>query len=431
MRVGFIHPDLGLGGAERLIVDAAVALVQKGHDVTVYTSHFDPERCFSEAATGGPLDGRVVVYGSWIPRQLCGRLHIVFAMLRNAWLAARASRVAHDAYVCDQVSLSVPIVRALSTNGAARALFYCHFPDQLLSSKGSWLKRLYRTPFDAVEEWSTGCSDRIVVNSEFTQRVFADTFTSLYGRGVRPGVLYPCVKLGPTRVAAHDEETVTFLSINRFERKKNVRLAVLALAALRDVDAAAFARTRLVLAGGCDARVAENVEYHRELTELVAKEELTERVDFVLSFTDEQKAELLDECRAVLYTPHNEHFGIVPIECMAANRPVLAVESGGPLETVEDGVTGFHLPPDAPQRWAEKMALLGNDLALARKLGRQGRARTKRLFSFATFATQLDALVRQSAADVPRGPLLSALVYLAFAACVALLAVALYALVAP
>jgi hypothetical protein len=68
--------------------------------------------------------------------------------------------------------------------------------------------------------------------------------------------------------------------------------------------------------------------------------------------------------------------------------------------------------------------------SLAREL-KVERARTKRLFSFATFATQLDALVRQSADDVPRGPLLSALVYLAFAACVALLAVALYALVAP
>tara|TARA_A100001015_G_scaffold122838_1_gene136162 strand:- start:145 stop:249 length:105 start_codon:yes stop_codon:yes gene_type:complete len=29
MRIVFLHPDLGLGGAERLIVDAAVAMKQK------------------------------------------------------------------------------------------------------------------------------------------------------------------------------------------------------------------------------------------------------------------------------------------------------------------------------------------------------------------------------------------------------------------
>lgn len=35
LRIAFLHPDLGIGGAERLIVDAAVALKQRGHDVTM------------------------------------------------------------------------------------------------------------------------------------------------------------------------------------------------------------------------------------------------------------------------------------------------------------------------------------------------------------------------------------------------------------
>lgn len=35
MRVAICHPDLGLGGAERLIVDAASALAARGHDVVV------------------------------------------------------------------------------------------------------------------------------------------------------------------------------------------------------------------------------------------------------------------------------------------------------------------------------------------------------------------------------------------------------------
>ncbi len=34
-RVVFLHPDLGIGGAERLVVDAALALQSKGHQVSV------------------------------------------------------------------------------------------------------------------------------------------------------------------------------------------------------------------------------------------------------------------------------------------------------------------------------------------------------------------------------------------------------------
>jgi alpha-1,3/alpha-1,6-mannosyltransferase len=34
-RVVFLHPDLGIGGAERLVVDAALALQTKGHQVKI------------------------------------------------------------------------------------------------------------------------------------------------------------------------------------------------------------------------------------------------------------------------------------------------------------------------------------------------------------------------------------------------------------
>jgi alpha-1,3/alpha-1,6-mannosyltransferase len=34
-QVVFLHPDLGIGGAERLVVDAALALQAKGHKVTI------------------------------------------------------------------------------------------------------------------------------------------------------------------------------------------------------------------------------------------------------------------------------------------------------------------------------------------------------------------------------------------------------------
>ena len=48
----FFHPDLGIGGAERLVIDAAVGLQNRGHKVTIFTSYCDPQHCFDEARDG-------------------------------------------------------------------------------------------------------------------------------------------------------------------------------------------------------------------------------------------------------------------------------------------------------------------------------------------------------------------------------------------
>lgn len=38
----------------------------------------------------------------------------------------------------------------------------------------------------------------------------------------------------------------------------------------------------------------------------------------------------MSNCLAVLYTPEREHFGIVPVEAMYNQVPVIACNSGGP-----------------------------------------------------------------------------------------------------
>lgn len=43
----------------------------------------------------------------------------------------------------------------------------------------------------------------------------------------------------------------------------------------------------------------------------------------------------------LLYTPDREHFGIVPLESMQMGLPVIAVNSGGPTETIAHKETGF------------------------------------------------------------------------------------------
>jgi glycosyltransferase involved in cell wall biosynthesis len=78
-----------------------------------------------------------------------------------------------------------------------------------------------------------------------------------------------------------------------------------------------------------------------ELQRLVTELGLEDLVQFRQSISDAERADLLQKALAVVYTPDREHFGIVPLEAMYAGTPVVAVASGGPMETIQDGVTGF------------------------------------------------------------------------------------------
>jgi alpha-1,3/alpha-1,6-mannosyltransferase len=72
------------------------------------------------------------------------------------------------------------------------------------------------------------------------------------------------------------------------------------------------------------------------------------------------------------------------------------VNSGGPLETVVDGETGFLRPPD-PEAFATCLAELVESPALATRMGNAGRARVASLFSREAFASRLGAVVERTA----------------------------------
>jgi alpha-1,3/alpha-1,6-mannosyltransferase len=64
--LGFIHPDLGIGGAERLILDAATELQRCGHKVHLYTAYHDLARCFEDTLHTDVTGFMLVVAGSHV-----------------------------------------------------------------------------------------------------------------------------------------------------------------------------------------------------------------------------------------------------------------------------------------------------------------------------------------------------------------------------
>ena len=78
---------------------------------------------------------------------------------------------------------------------------------------------------------------------------------------------------------------------------------------------------------------------------------------------------------------HEEGFSNVILESMAAGLPVVATSAGGNGEGVEDGVTGWLVPPKDPDALAEKIMDLLRDPDRARAWGKRGRKRVGDYFS--------------------------------------------------
>lgn len=385
LKIAFIHPDLGIGGAERLVVDAAMGLKEAGHEVHAYANHCDKSHCFEEIKDGS---FKVTVYGDAIPSGILGKFYIIFANIKQFYLIYKMIQTGeikkYDLFFVDQLSTCVPFFHYFSD---AKILFYCHFPDQLMTSRTNIIKKIYRLPFDLLEQMTISASDCIAVNSKFTRSMYKKTFNFLKNE---PEVVYPCVELGEEPVDETDKVLLKhligpkdrfYLSINRFQKKKDIDLALKAFALSsesKDVN------VKLLVCGGYDKRVIENVFYHNMLERLADSLRLKHttifypeyrtqkdlknfdvsnaQVIFLTSISSSLKTLLLQDCDMLLYTPTNEHFGIVPLEAMKYGKPVLAANSGGPLETVtsyvkgknESIATGWQRDP-SPKLWAEAL----------------------------------------------------------------------------
>ncbi|CAL1679471.1 unnamed protein product [Lasius platythorax] len=395
-RITFLHPDLGIGGAERLVVDAALALKKSGHEVNFVTTHHDPDHCFSETRDGTIP---VTVVGNWLPRHILGRFYAFCAYIRMIYAASYIifSDQRPEVVFCDLVSVCIPVLRLR----IPYIVFYCHHPDQLLSQPGGYGKQLYRMPLNYLEEITTGMAHKVFVNSIYTGDVFRSTFKRL---DIEPEVLYPSINtdfFDKTRIVSIERvldkklpnDSIVLLSINRYERKKMLSLAIEALAELEKLLAKeVYKRVYLIMAGGYDKRVEENVEYHLELIGLADELHVTDKVIFLRSPSDIDKVSILQHCKIVIYTPPNEHFGIVPLEAMYVGKPVIAHKSGGPMESIVSEETGFLVDLSA-EAFASKISFLITNSDRIEDFGRAGKDRFLKIFSFAAFSAQLNKAI--------------------------------------
>jgi glycosyltransferase involved in cell wall biosynthesis len=98
-----------------------------------------------------------------------------------------------------------------------------------------------------------------------------------------------------------------------------------------------------------------------------------------------------------------EPFGIVFVEAMLFGLPCIGPDAWAVPEIIEDGVTGVLVPPDDAPALADALVGILSDPGLARRMGRAGRDRALREFTWSAVVNRMEAVMGSVEANGP-GP---------------------------
>ncbi len=200
---------------------------------------------------------------------------------------------------------------------SGRRMYYCLTPPRLLyDQKRFILEHLpgWQRPLLKMIMWfyrlayerSLKHMDRIVTISETIRRrirKYLDCDSQ---------VIYPPCEIERFRWIAGGD---FYLSTARVDPLKRVALIVQAFKQMPD-------QRLVVVSGGSDLAKIKQISADTSNIEILGWVDGATLVD------------LMGRCRATLYIPRDEDFGISPVESMAAGKPVIGVQEGGVLETV-------------------------------------------------------------------------------------------------
>ncbi len=162
----------------------------------------------------------------------------------------------------------------------------------------------------------------VITNSKHMQQVLKQMF------GVASRVIYPPVKV-PSKSVQHRRGSY-YITVSRLDNTKEIALLIHACNTLR---------VPLKIVG-----IGNDEQYVQYLHTIAGN-----TVEFLGFRSDTEIQQLYIDAIAFLFSPHNEDFGIAPVEAMAHGVPVIAYYGGGAKETVIEGKTGTFFYNHTPE----------------------------------------------------------------------------------
>ncbi|MBD1908237.1 glycosyltransferase family 1 protein [Funiculus sociatus GB2-A5] len=175
--------------------------------------------------------------------------------------------------------------------------------------------------------------------------------------------------------------------VGRFDRRKGIETVVRAVgkSQMRDQN------LKLVIGGGSRPGQSDGIERDR-IEKIVGEVGLRDITTFPGRLGDDTLPSYYAAADVCVVPSHYEPFGLVAIEAMASETPVVASDVGGLQYTVVPEETGLLAPPKDDAAFAVAIDRILANPEWAKELGKKARVRVEKQFSWDGVASQLGEL---------------------------------------
>jgi glycosyltransferase involved in cell wall biosynthesis len=145
----------------------------------------------------------------------------------------------------------------------------------------------------------------------------------------------------------------------------------------------------------CNFVGAEGDICESEFNIKVIQKHLSAKVHYLGKKFYRDKHQMFEEADIFAFPTFFECFGLVNLEAMQSYLPIVSTLEGGIPDIIDDGITGFLVPPKNAQAFAEKLEVLIKNPELRVKMGKAGRLKYVNEFKLSIFEQNLKNIFLQ------------------------------------
>ena len=144
----------------------------------------------------------------------------------------------------------------------------------------------------------------------------------------------------------------------------------------------------LILIGGDSSDIETQSQSTWQLMQNRFQDDDLHSVTYLGKIPYHEVQQYIKKAHVCVFPSFAETLGMVTIEAMAMQKPVVNTKIGWAKELIVDGESGFLVHPKNHQEYAAKITSILNDNALAKKLGANARERVEKKFEITKIAAE-------------------------------------------